>query len=139
MESRDILNGTNTAVFLNGEEIDEIQAFQAKLEFQKEEIRFVGKMAIDSVVTGYAGKGSATLYKKNSRMIKLLLKEIKAGKDPRCTFIGKIVNKNTGATERVVLKNVSFDDLTIFDYELGQNAKIECPFIFTDLDVLDEI
>ncbi|MBU5231251.1 phage tail tube protein, partial [Intestinimonas butyriciproducens] len=40
---------------------------------------------------------------------------------------------------RVVLSNVSFDDLTLADWEAKSVGKVECPFTFTDYEFLDEI
>ena len=75
------------------------KAFQAKLEFQKEEIKIAGQMATDTKLMGYSGKGSLQLHKVNSRMVKTLLNEIKAGKDPRFTLIGKLADPNSDGAE----------------------------------------
>ena len=45
IDERKIMNGTHGAVFLDGEEGAELKAYQAKLEFQKEEVKVAGKMA----------------------------------------------------------------------------------------------
>ena len=37
------------------------------------------------------------------------------------------------------IKNVSFDDLTIFDFEVGAVGQVECPFTFTDMETMDLI
>lgn len=39
----------------------------------------------------------------------------------------------------MVLSNVSFDDLTLADWEAKSVGKVECPFTFTDYEFLDEI
>ena len=39
IDERKVMNGTHGSVFLDGEEIAEVKAFQAKLEFQKEEVK----------------------------------------------------------------------------------------------------
>ena len=43
IDERKIMNGTHGSVFLDGEEIAEVKAFQAKLEFQKEEVKVAGR------------------------------------------------------------------------------------------------
>ena len=72
IDERRIINGTHGAVFLDGEEVAELKAFQAKLEFQKEEVKVAGKMATGTKYMGYSGKGSLQLHKVNSRMIKAI-------------------------------------------------------------------
>ena len=139
LDATKVINGTYGQVFLGDDEVAEMKAFQAKLEFQKEEIKVAGQMAVDTKLMSYTGKGSLQLHKVNSRMVKLLLDEIKQGKDPRFTLIGKLADPNSNGAERIAIKDVSFDDLTLFDFEVGALGQTECPFTFTDYDFLDLI
>ena len=139
LDATKVINGTYGQVFLGDDEVAEMKAFQAKLEFQKEEIKVAGQMATDTKLMGYSGKGSLQLHKVNSRMVKTLLEEIKAGKDPRFTIIGKLDDPNSNGAERIAIKNVSFDDLTLFDFEVGAVGQVECPFTFTDMEAIDLI
>ena len=139
LDATKIINGTHGQVFLGDDEVAEMKAFQAKLEFQKEEIKIAGQMATDTKLMGYSGKGSLQLHKVNSRMVKALLSQIKAGKDPRFTLIGKLADPNSNGAERIAIKNVSFDDLTLFDFEVGAVGQVECPFTFTDMEAIDLI
>ena len=139
LDATKVINGTYGQVFLGDDEVAEMKAFQAKLEFQKEEIKVAGQMAVDTKLMSYTGKGSLQLHKVNSRMVKTLLNEIKEGKDPRFTLIGKLADPNSEGAERIAVKNVSFDDLTIFDFEVGSVGSTECPFSFTDIETIDLI
>ena len=139
LDATKIINGTHGQVFLGDDEVAEMKAFQAKLEFQKEEIKVAGQMATDTKLMGYSGKGSLQLHKVNSRMVKALLNDIKEGKDPRFTLIGKLADPNSNGAERIAIKNVSFDDLTLFDFEVGAVGQTECPFTFTDIECIDLI
>ena len=137
IDERKIMNGTHGTVFLDGEEVAELKAFQAKLEFQKEEVKVAGKMATGTKYMGYSGKGSLTLHKVNSRMIKAIGQQIKEGKEPRFTVIGKLADPDADGVERIVVKNVSFDDLTLMDWEVGAIGQSEHPFTATAWEVLD--
>ena len=139
LDSTKVINGTFGTVFLGDDEVAEMKAFQAKLEFQKEEIKVAGQMAVDTKLMSYTGKGSLQLHKVNSRMIKTLFEQIKEGKDPRFTLIGKLADPNSDGAERIAIKNVSFDDLTLFDFEVGAVGQVECPFTFTDMETIDLI
>ena len=139
IDERKIINGTHGTVFFDGEEIAEIKAFQAKLEFQKEEVKIAGKMATGTKYMGYSGKGSLTLHKVNSRMIKAIGEQIKQGKEPRFTLIGKLADPDSDGVERIAINNVSFDDLTLFDFEVRALGQTECPFTFDEWNVLDSI
>ena len=137
LDSTKVINGTFGQVFLGDDEVAEMKAFQAKLEFQKEEIKIAGQMAVDTKIMSYSGKGSLQLHKVNSRMVKTLLEEIKAGKEPRFTLIGKLADPDAQGVERIVVKNVSFDDLTLMDWEVGSIGQSEHPFTATAWEVLD--
>ena len=139
IDERRIINGAHGTVFLEGEEVAELKAFQAKLEFKKEEVKDAGKMATGTKNMGYSGKGSLSLHKVNSRMIKAIGEQIKLGKEPRFTLIGKLADPDSDGVERIALNNVSFDDLTLFDFEVGAVGQVECPFSFTDLEAIDLI
>ena len=136
LDATKVINGTYGTVFLGDDEVGEMKSFQAKLEFQKE---VAGQMATDTKLMGYSGKGSLSLHKVNSRMVKTLLEQIKEGKDPRFTLIGKLADPNSEGAERIAIKNVSFDDLTLFDFEVGAVGTCECPFTFTDIECIDLI
>ena len=103
------------------------------------EVKVAGKMATGTKYMGYSGKGSLALHKVNSRMIKAIGQQIKEGKEPRFTIIGKLADPDSDGVERIAINNVSFDDLTLFDFEVGALGQTECPFTFTDWDVLDSI
>ena len=139
LDATKVINGTYGTVFLGDDEVGEMKSFQAKLEFQKEEIKVAGQMATDTKLMGYSGKGSLSLHKVNSRMVKTLLSEIKQGKDPRFTLIGKLADPNSEGAERIAIKNVSFDDLTLFDFEIKALGEVECPFTFEKCNVIDTI
>ena len=139
LDATKVINGTHGQVFLGDDEIAEMKSFQAKLEFQKEEIKVAGQMATDTKLMGYSGKGSLSLHKVNSRMIKAIGQQIKEGKEPRFTIIGKLADPDSDGVERIAINNVSFDDLTLFDFEVGALGQTECPFTFTDYDFLDLI
>ena len=58
LDATKVINGTYGQVFLGDDEVAEMKAFQAKLEFQKEEIKVAGQMAVDTKLMSYSGKGS---------------------------------------------------------------------------------
>ena len=139
LDTRKVINGTHGSLWINDQEVSEVKSFQVKAEFQKEEVKIAGQMATDTKYMGYSIKGSLSLHKVNSRMIKFISDSIKAGKEPRFTLIGKLADPDADGVERIALNNVSFDDLTLFDFEVGALGQTECPFTFTDYDFLDLI
>ena len=137
--TKNAINGTWGTLWINDQEVGEVKSFQVKAEFQKEEVKMAGSMATDTKYMGYSVKGSLSLHKVNSRMIKFISNSVKAGKDQRFTLIGKLADPDAQGVERITVKNVSFDDLTLMDWEVGAIGQSEHPFTATSWEVLDSI
>ena len=137
LDTRKVINGTHGSLWINDQEVSEVKSFQVKAEFQKEEVKIAGQMATDTKYMGYSVKGSLSLHKVNSRMIRFISNSIKAGKEPRFTLIGKLADPDADGVERIAVKNVSFDDLTLMDWEVGAIGQSEHPFTATAWEVLD--
>ena len=139
MKANEVINGTWGEIWINDKLVDEIKAFQAKIEFNKEDIDICGNMMTQHKITGYNGTGSVTLNKTNSRMIKLLANFMKKNKEPDIVIVGKLADPGNGKSERISLGGVSFDDLTLFDFEVKTLGSVECPFTFTSYKVINSI
>ncbi len=139
MEAKNIINGTFGEVWLDADKVGECKGLQAKIDFKKEDVQLAGVLAKETKITGWEGKGSLKLFKVNSRMAQKLRSITKEGKDVRFTVISKLADPDAHGAERVVVKQVSFDDLTLADWETAKVGEVECPFTFSDYDYLDEI
>lgn len=134
-----IMSGTWGELWLNSEYVGECYKCQAKYSFTKQSVTLPGQMAEDAKVTGMKGTGSLGLHKVNSRMAAVIGDAIQNGKDLRFTVISKLDDPDSYGAERVTLYNVSFDDLTLADWEVSVNGKVECPFTFTKHKFLDVV
>ena len=134
-----MISGTWGEVWLEGDKVSECYGLQAKVSFNKEDIALCGQMASDKKVTSIECTGSLRMHKVTSRMALAIGENIRNGKDVRFTIVSKLKDPDAYGAERVVLSNVSFDDLTLADWEAKSVGKVECPFTFTDYEFLDEI
>ena len=134
-----VISGTWGEVWLDGDKVSECYGLQAKVSFNKEDVALCGQMASDKKVTSIECTGSLRMHKVTSRMALALGENIRNGKDVRFTIVSKLKDPDAYGAERVVLSNVSFDDLTLADWEAKSVGKVECPFTFTDYEFLDEI
>lgn len=134
-----VISGTWGEVWLDGDKVSECYGLQAKVSFNKEDIALCGQMASDKKVTSIECTGSLRMHKVTSRMALAIGGNIRNGKDVRFTIVSKLKDPDAYGAERVVLSNVSFDDLTLADWEAKSVGKVECPFTFTDYEFLDEI
>lgn len=134
-----VMSGTWGEVWLDNEYVAEAYKIQAKSSFNKEDIAMCGRMATDKKVTSITNTGSIGMHKINSRMAIAIGEAIRNGKDIRFTIISKLADPDALGTERVLLTNVSFDDLTLADWEAKSVGKIEAPFTFGDFEYLDRV
>lgn len=134
-----VVSGTWGEVWLDGDKVSECYGLQAKASFNKEDIALCGQMASDKKVTSIDCTGSIRLHKVTSRMAQAIGENIRNGQDVRFTIVSKLKDPDAYGAERVVLRNVSFDDLTLADWEAKSVGKVECPFTFTDYEFLDVI
>ena len=139
VETKRICNGTFGEIWLDGDYVWEVKKAQAKVEYNKEEIKQCGMFFTDSKVVGCKGTGSLTLFKVSSRMGQKLASMVKNKQDARFTVISKLADPDAYGAERVSLEGVQFDDLTLFDWEAQTPGEVEAPFIFTGYEYLDEI
>lgn len=137
MKDYQVMNGSHGEVWLDSDYVGECTGVQAKVDIKKEQILMCGRMNPGSKVVGWEGKGSLKMNKVNSRMLLLIGEKIKKGLDPRFTIISNLEDTAAAGAERIVLKDVSFDDVTLADWEVGKNGSVECPFTFGDYEFLD--
>ncbi|EOE7205153.1 phage tail tube protein [Clostridioides difficile] len=126
-----VMSGSKGELWLNNEFVGEVKAFQAKAEKNKEEVPIAGQPVIDTKTISITCKGSMTLYKSTSRMLILMSSDMQKGIDTRCTFITKLDDPDAWGAEKIAIENVSFDDLTLADWEVNKLGEVECPFTFT--------
>lgn len=134
-----VMSGTWGEVWLDNEYVAEAYKFSAKISYNKQAIARCGQMANDQKVTSYSGTGSIGMHKINSRMGRLMGDKIRDGQDVRFTIIAKLDDPDAYGAERIRIENVSFDDLTLADWESDVPGKIESPFTFTDYEYLDAV
>lgn len=128
------ISGSWGQLWWDGELVIEVEGFEAKATAEREEVP-VGGNDIDSKITALKGEGSLKVKKVYSRGVKKLLKAWQEGRDPRSQFVGKLADPDAHGSERVVINNVWFNELTLMQFEKKQKLERELPFGFTVGDV----
>lgn len=128
------ISGNWGQVWWDGELVYELESFEAKVTTEREEVPTDGN-DIDSKITGLKGEGTLKIKKVYSRGIKKLLKAWQQGQDPRSQLVGKLADPDAYGSERVVINNVWFNELTLLQFEKKQKLEREFPFGFTVGDV----
>lgn len=139
VEGKNVINGTFGKVYLDNDEVIGTKAFQAKDEYQKEEISMCGSMSKKYKIVGVDGKGSMTRNKIDTGIAKKIGRQVREGKTPTFTFISELADPDSFGAERICYTGVVFDDLTLADFEAETPGEVEMPFTYEDYYFLDEI
>ena len=127
-----VMSGTFGKVWLNGIQVFEAKACDAKVEIQQEPVKQAGKLVDGQKMTGYSGSGTMRLNKVFSRAQILLTNLLKQGINPEFTVMSEVKDPAAYGTERMILTGVQFSTLPVIGWELGALVEEELPFTFTD-------
>ena len=133
-----VLTGTWGEVWLDGEKIAECTACQLRVSKNKETINLCGQFMTDTKATSASGTGSLTLYKVDSGFAQKQ-SGLQDGEDRRFTVVSKLKDPDSYGAERVAVYTVSFDDLTLADWQAATVGTVTTPFTFSRYEFLDEI
>lgn len=133
-----VISGTFGEVWLDGEKVAECTACQLKVNKNKETVNLCGQFMTDTKATSANGTGSLTLHKVDSGFIQKQ-GDVQSGVDHRFTIISKLKDPDSYGAERVAVYNVSFDDLTLADWQAATLGSVTAPFTFSRYELLDSI
>lgn len=139
IESKRVANGTFGTLTLDSEEVSETFGLQAKINFKYEDVPRCGELATDKKMIAWDGTGSIKMYKVNTRMGQKISKMLEENKEVRFTIISDLDDPDAFGAERVAIKNVLFNDLTLADWQAAKKGEIEAPFTFSSYKYLDTI
>ncbi|KZL94368.1 phage tail tube protein [Clostridium magnum] len=134
-----VISGTWGEMWLSGEKMAECTSLQAKVSLKKTAVSMCGTLVDGQKITGIDCKGTLKLNKVTSMMISLLSSDIRAGKQSEFTIMSKLADPDALGTERITLKGVTFDELTLIDWDAKKNGEESIPFTFQDWEPLDLI
>ncbi|KEI18204.1 phage tail tube protein [Clostridium haemolyticum] len=138
-KAQNVANGTWGECFINGEKIAEATALQAKISLKYNDVKMCGDLGEHKKIVGRSGKGTIKFNKVTSYFIKLISDNLKKGKQTVVDIKSVLKDPDAFGVERVWLKECTFDELTLADWEAGKNGEQSIPFAFADWEPLDLI
>ena len=134
-----VMNGKWGMVYIDGDPIFEVDSFEAKLTIEREDVDFIGQMEKDSKMVGLTGEWSMKIKKIFSRGVLLLSSKIKNGNDVRVQIIAKLDDPDAYGSERLVIDNAWFNELTLMQFENTKMIDEEYSGGFTDYYFADTV
>lgn len=135
----DVINGTYGEVWVDNDYLAQVTGFEAKYKLTKSDVNQTRTLAKGSKITGIEGSGTLKMNKTSSYFLLRLLPDIRKGKTVSCTIISNLADPAARGNERVKLTGVTFDEVTIADWEAGKLGEESIPFTFEDAEIIDSI
>lgn len=135
-----VISGNYGEVWIDDDYYGEITSGNAKLTLERQDIAIVRKLGKGSKITGWSGSGEVKGNHIRSFWVNKLLTNMKEGKDTVCNIKMKLDDPDSfDGFEMCTLKNCTFDELVLMDFENGKQGEESMPFKFTDVDFSDTI
>ena len=135
--SQQVMSGTEGEVWIDSRYMAQVVAFEAEVKLIKEEVNQVKRRGKQYKTTGWEGSGNVKMNHMSSYFIDKMAENIKNGKQTVCTIIAKLSDPDAIGDERVVIRDATFDKLTLMNWQAKKLAEDDYDFTFTDFDILD--
>lgn len=130
-----VWSGTWGQVWIDGELMSEATAFRAEVNLNYEDVKRTRSLMTGKKLTGLEGEGEITLHKVSSYVMNKVAENIKKGIVPDITIESSIQDPAGIGEERIAVKHVKFEKITLADWEAGTLAEESYSFSFTDYDI----
>ena len=137
MESKQVMNGSQGELWIDGDYMSQVTEFKAEVTIDKAEIKMVKKLQKQYKMIGLTCKGSLKMNHISSYMLDKMSENIKAGKQTICTIVSNLDDPDSIGAERIVIKDAVFDSLILADWAAGKMGEESYNFTFSDWDTLD--
>ena len=136
-----VLNGTYGECWIDDAYMAQTTGLEAKTSVKKTDVALVGRLAPGKKVTGIENKGTVKMNHVTSEMKTKIAEYLKQGKTPYFTIVSKLADPDAinNQAERIKFTGVTFDEVTLVDFENGKLGEESYPFEYEDFEFLDTI
>jgi hypothetical protein len=135
MQENQVWLGTWGQVWVDGELLSEATKFRAEVTINYEDVSMARNLMTGKKVTGLEGEGEITLHKVSSFVMNKIAADIKKGIVPDITIESSIQDPAGLGEERIAVKHVKFEKVTLADWERGNLGEESYSFSFSDYEV----
>lgn len=133
--AQQVMSGTQGKVWIDGKYMAEVTAFKAEIKLIKEEVNQVKTMSKQYKVTGWEGTGNVKMNHVSSYFINLMADNIRNARQTVATIRVKLDDPDAVGREEVIIRDATFDKLTLMDWEAKKLTEDDYDFTFTDYEV----
>lgn len=133
------LRGTFGKVWVDGERLSNVKSFEAKASIDYEDMNVNGDFGTKKRYMGYSITGTMVLHKFDSFILKKYQKAIMTGELPDMTIVAALDDPTAYGAERVQLRDITLDEVTLSKFENKTLTEEEVPFAAGSFEFLDLI
>lgn len=134
-EAKRVMSGTQGEIWIEGKHMAEVTGFKAEIKLIKEEVNQVKTMFKQYKVVGCEGTGNVKMNHVSSYFINLMADNIRKGRQTVVTIRAKLDDPDAVGREEVIIRDATFDKLTLMDWEAKKLTEDDYDFTFTDFEV----
>ena len=134
-----VIRGTFGRVWVNGELMANVKSFEAKATIDYEDLDINGDFGQKKRYMGYSIAGTMTLHKFDSFILRKYQKGVMTGELPDMTIVVALDDPTAYGAERVQLRDVMLDEITLSKFENKTLTEEEVPFSAGSFEFLDLI
>lgn len=133
--AQQVMSGTQGEIWIDGKYMAEVTAFNAEVKLVKEEVNQVKTMFKQYKITGCEGTGNVKMNHVSSYFINLMVDNIRNARQTVVTIRVKLDDPDAVGREEVIIRDATFDKLTLMDWEAKKLTEDDYDFTFTDFEV----
>ena len=133
--AQQVMSGTQGEIWIDGKYMAEVTAFNAEVKLVKEEVNQVKTMFKQYKITGCEGTGNVKMNHVSSYFINLMADNIRNARQTVVTIRVKLDDPDAVGREEVIIRDATFDKLTLMDWEAKKLHEDDYDFTFTDFEV----
>lgn len=133
--AQQVMSGTQGEIWMDGKYMAEVTAFNAEVKLVKEEVNQVKTMFKQYKITGCEGTGNVKMNHVSSYFINLMADNIRNARQTVVTIRVKLDDPDAVGREEVIIRDATFDKLTLMDWEAKKLTEDDYDFTFTDFEV----
>ena len=137
-ETKKVINGTYGSIWIDSEKINECYGLTATMEVKREVVKVCGDLWEHNKMVGAKGKGSIKMNRVTTRSIEKVFNIIETGKDAVFEIQSMLADPDSLGRETIVMKNVTFDELSLQNWEANTPGTYELPFSFAGCTYTDK-
>ena len=134
-----VIRGTFGKVWVDGDLLSNAKSFEAKVTLDYEDMNVNGELVTQRRYMGCYISGTMTLHKFDSFILRKYQQAIMTGDLPDMTIVVALDDPTAYGAERVLLRGVTLDEITLSKFENKTLTEEEVPFAAGYYEFIDLI